>query len=178
MNNSGFKMKGFTYPGKSPLKQTKFPNSPKAIERKENKKKKVITPKKEEEEDNSFLSPSDNTKVDKDQFAPEVSISSTRRRSMKDTKANETYYGDSYANRIKSGLTHAGMSKRDLKKMRTKKVVVVEKSEKKKEENARKSIWDNNLIRDLAVGTTLAMITKKKEEFVPVDVAGKQHKIM
>jgi len=183
MKRSGFKMKGYSYAGKSPLRQSKFKKE--GEEGKLDKLiKKIVTPKKEEEVDNSFISPSDDTKVDKDQFIPEISISSTKRRSMEDTKANETYYGDSYANRIKSGLTYAGMSKRDLKKMRTKKVAGEDNKQnnnkkKKKELNKdRRSVWDNEILSDLAVGTTLSLIGKKKEQFVPVNIAGKQHKIM
>ena len=150
-------MKGYSYPGKSPLKQTKFPKEGRGKLEKLIKKiltPKKKTPKKEEYDIQGGLLPEVNVKP-----WPENTedLSRLANKLKVDPKiSNETNIRD----RINK-----------FRRLST-------KTTKHKKKKDGKSVWDNKFLREVAVGTIVGMLTKEKEEFVPVNIAGKQKKIM
>ena len=186
MKNSGYKMKGYSYPGKSPLKQTKFPNSPDAIKRRERNKNKVKV-----EKDNSFITPhvpgENDLVTDQMHMLPEVKIAESKLDPMPTLPPKKVVLKGARPLNEKPLL--AGMPTLPAKKvvlkgakpLSEKPLLAAEykpKTKKVKLKKDKRSTRSNDFVNDLVVGAAVAMLSKERKGFTPVNIAGKQNKIM
>ena len=175
-------MKGYSYPGKSPLKQSKFKvegvdsNLDKLIKR-------IITPKKEagivveEEVDNSFLTPhvpgKNDLVTDQIHMLPEMTVAekyvhpkSTAKIDLSNKLINKSRVGNETNIKDRINKFH---------RMGKNKPPVEKEVKVKKEKNLG---GGNEFLNTLAVEAAVAMLSREKTPFKPVNITGKQKKIM